>query len=186
MILSLLPFFIRPQTAILVSVLLMVASCTLRPVAEPDAMLITRNQVVKLPLIPDTELPLVKPDLKDVFVAESVMAVPNKSSQKSIDNIAFWLGEAGWAFEQDRLTTPKGESAYYYLTQVLAEDPINPQALAALEKIVQRYYVLLQVSLKQGKIEKAKIFLSRAEKVMPDHGRLVAMIELIENHAVKP
>ena len=122
---------------------------------------------------------------KAIAVAKKTPPVPSVSNQKPTDSVAFWLGEAGWAFEKDKLTTPKSESAYYYLSRVLAKEPRNPLALAALEKIVKRYYALLQASLNKGKVEQARVFWSRAKKVMPKHGELSTMKSLIDNHKVK-
>ena len=118
-------------------------------------------------------------------VAKKIIPVSLVSTQNPTDSVAFWLGEAGWAFEKDQLTTPKAKSAYYYLSKVLAKEPQNPLALAALEKIVQRYYVLLKVSLNKGKIEQARVFWSRAKKIIPKHNELAKMRALIENRNVK-
>ena len=170
---------------------------------------ITPTSEVPAPSIADSvslEVPQVEPKVKTASVTETSPPVsdltapaPNKampvakktspvlsvSNQSPTDSVAFWLGQAGWAFEKDKLTTPKSESAYYYLSRVLAKEPQNPLALAALEKIVKRYYALLQTSLNKGKVEQARVFWSRAKKVMPKHGELTMMKSLIDNHKVK-
>ena len=194
------PLF-RPRAVIAVSVFLMLTACVTQPPISSEAVPVVNDQVVDRSLIPTSELSLttpselslttssnIKPVVPVVSVAKKTtpVAVAVQSSNKPTDSIAFWLGEAGWAFEQDKLTTPTGESAYYYLTRVLTKEPRNPQALAALEKIVQRYYELLQASLTNGKVQQARVFLSRAKKVMPKHGQLTAMRKLIESHTVKP
>ena len=120
-----------------------------------------------------------------VPVAKKTAPVPLVSNQNPTDSVAFLLGAAGWAFEKDKLTTPKSESAYYYLSRVLAKEPQNPLVLVALEKIVQRYYTLLQASLNKDKVKQARVFWSRAKKVMPKHDGLTAMKALIDNHKVK-
>ncbi|MBT3436253.1 MAG: hypothetical protein HOH02_04470 [Oceanospirillaceae bacterium] len=102
------------------------------------------------------------------------------------DTVSFLLGEAGWAFSQDRLTTPKGNSAYDYLQRVLVEQPKNPQVLIALEQIVQRYYELVRRSLKQGKVAQAQVYLSRALRVLPAHAEGSAMLKLIAANQPKP
>ena len=105
----------------------------------------------------------------------------NKAAVTPKDSIGFWLGEAGWAFEKDKLTTPKGDNALYYLNRVLQKQPNNPQALQALEKLVQRYFVLLRSSLNQGKVAQARVFLTRAIKVLPKHSEYGAMQTLIDS-----
>ena len=200
------PLF-RPRAVIAVNVFLMLTACATQPPISSEAVPVVNDQVVDRSLIPTSELSLttpselslttpseltlttpsnIKPVVPVVSVANKTTPVAVQSSNKPTDSIAFWLGEAGWAFEQDKLTTPTGESAYYYLTRVLTKEPRNPQALAALEKIVQRYYELLQASLTNGKVQQARVFLSRAKKVMPKHGQLTTMRKLIESHAVKP
>ena len=82
------------------------------------------------------------------------------------------------------MTTPKSDNSYYYLTKVLAKEPDNTKAVAALEKIVERYYELLRSSLRQNKVQQARVFLSRASLVMPKHGQLATMRQLINDHDV--
>jgi hypothetical protein len=209
-----LPLFnplIRLKIAILVSVFLMLTACTAQQSISSKAEPVASGPVVEVPTpsIVDPgplEAPKVDSEVKMSSVTETsppvsdlTTPVPNKaipvtkkatpvpsvSNQSPTDSVAFLLGEAGWAFGKDKLTTPKGESAYYYLSRVLAKEPQNPLALAALEKIVKRYYVLLQASLNKGKVEQARVFWSRAKKVMPKHGELTTMKALIDNHKVK-
>ena len=144
------------------------------------------NKVILLAKIKTSIIKKAAPVIKTVAPgAKKIIPVPLVSTQNPTDSVAFWLGEAGWAFEKDQLTTPKAKSAYYYLSKVLAKEPQNPLALAALEKIVQRYYVLLKVSLNKGKVEQARVFWSRAKKIIPKHSELAKMRALIENHHVK-
>ena len=144
------------------------------------------NKAILLAKIKTSIIKKAAPVIKTVAPgAKKIIPVPLVSTQNPTDSVAFWLGEAGWAFEKDQLTTPKAKSAYYYLSKVLAKEPQNPLALAALEKIVQRYYVLLKASLNKGKIEQARVFWSRAKKIIPKHNELAKMRALIENRNVK-
>ena len=144
------------------------------------------NKAILLAKIKTSIIKKAAPVIKTVaHGAKKIIPVPLVSTQNPTDSVAFWLGEAGWAFEKDQLTTPKAKSAYYYLSKVLAKEPQNPLALAALEKIVQRYYVLLKASLNKGKVEQARVFWSRAKKIIPKHSELAKMRALIENHHVK-
>ena len=144
------------------------------------------NKAILLAKIKTSIIKKAAPVIKTVALgAKKIIPVPLVSTQNPTDSVAFWLGEAGWAFEKDQLTTPKAKSAYYYLSKVLAKEPQNPLALAALEKIVQRYYVLLKASLNKGKVEQARVFWSRAKKIIPKHSELAKMRALIENHHVK-
>jgi hypothetical protein len=203
---------LTPRVVIFSSVLLMLTACSTQPLTSSEKALVASDKVVGAPLIeasvssliaPLVEAsvsPLIAPSTsinEEVLLdeagagagasasAEKQASASIRPSQKPIDTIAIWLGEAGWAFEQDKLTTPKSQSAYYYLARVLAKDPNNPQALVALEKIVQRYYELLQSSLAQDRLAQARVYLSRAKKAMPKHKQLTAMRALIDGRAVQ-
>ncbi|MFT7178264.1 MAG: hypothetical protein ACI9EP_000036 [Oceanospirillaceae bacterium] len=197
------PLF-TPRVVIFSSVLLMLTACSAQPLTSSDKAPVASDKVVGAPLIEASASSLIAPLVEasvspliapSTFINEEVLLddagaekrvlATIKPSQKPIDTIAVWLGEAGWAFEQDKLTTPKNQSAYYYLARVLAKDPNNPQALAALEKIVQRYYELLQSSLAQDRLAQARVYLSRAKKVIPKHRQLTAMRALIDGRAVQ-
>ena len=199
------PLF-TPRVVIFSSVLLMLTACSVQPLTSSDKAPVASDKVVGAPLIEASVssliAPLVEASVSPLIAtstsineevqldeagagAEKQASASIKPSQKPIDTIAVWLGEAGWAFEQDKLTTPKNQSAYYYLARVLAKDPNNPQALVALEKIVQRYYELLQSSLAQDRLAQARVYLSRAEKVIPKHKQLTAMRALIDGRAVQ-
>lgn len=187
---TLLSLRFRPRAALLVSLLFMLAACAGLPSASPEGEGDVSDQLDESLAI-ETVTPLFTPEpavelvLPKVVLEKSVPALVVATGNTPTDAIAFWLGEAGWAFEQDKLTTPKGQSSYYYLTRVLAKEPNNPKAIAALEKIVARYYELLQASLTQGKVEQARVFWSRAKQVMPKHGQLPKMKRLIEGHVVQ-
>jgi hypothetical protein len=199
------PLF-TPRVVIFSSVLLMLTACSAQPLTSSDKAPVASDKVVGTPLIEASVssliAPLVEASVSPLIApstsineevlpdeagagAEKQASASIKPSQKPIDTVAVWLGEAGWAFEQDKLTTPKNQSAYYYLARVLAKDPNNPQALVALEKIVQRYYELLQSSLAQDRLAQARVYLSRAEKVIPKHKQLTAMRALIDGRAVQ-
>jgi len=151
-----------------------------KPIAKEVVPIVIQKVIQKKPMAKKV-ISIVE---REKPAAKQLIPVALEPSYKPADSIGFWLGEANWAFEQDKLTTPKDESAYYFLTLVLAKEPRNPQALQSLERIVQRYYVLLRAKLNQDKVEQARKLLSRAKKVMPKHGQLAAMRALIESHSV--
>ena len=156
------------------------APVTIAQVVEaPSATALEKPLVANL-----AAAPLVTKGLPKVGLKEVKPPLALASTNQPTDAIAFWLGEAGWAFEQDKLTTPKSDNSYYYLTKVLAKEPNNIKAVAALKKIVERYYELLRSSLSQNKVQQARVFLSRATLVMPKHGQLASMRQLIDDHAV--
>ncbi len=101
-------------------------------------------------------------------VAASVPPQPRKDMQPT-NAVQHWLAQADKAFKKDYLTTPASNNAYAYYGRVLLQEPDNRQALAGLEKIVQRYLNLALSSQRKGKQKQAKLFLQRANKVVPSH-----------------
>ena len=208
MTLTALRLFLRLNTVVFSSVFFMLTGCATQLPIKAQGQQVTNDQSVGLaqsspvlkalaPIEPSANLvPIVKDiteqksgvvknDTAKTQVSEVEVEVEIEvDNTQSSDGVAFLLGEAGWAFSNDKLTTPKGESAYYFLTQVLDRNPDNPQALDALEKIVQRYYELLRNSLKKGKLDQARVFWSRAKKVKPQHQKLNEMKALIDDYAV--
>lgn len=201
---------LRPCSVIFSSMLVILAGCAAQSPIETQGKPVSNSQGVTLaqpaaqvdtPVTPisavkldslaprvldaaDENPTLLQPVLKndDIKVQVNKVLVDNSMA---LDSVVFLLGEAGWAFSNDKLTTPKAENAYYFLTQVLDQDPNNKQALDALDKIVQRYYELLLSSLKKGKVEQARVFWSRAKKVNPQHQKLSAMKGLIDDYLAR-
>jgi hypothetical protein len=100
---------------------------------------------------------------------------PRKDMQPT-NAVSHWLALAEKAYAKDYLTTPAGINAYAYYGRVLLQEPDNRQALAGLEKIVQRYLSLALSSQRKGKAKQAKLFLQRANKVVPSH-KDIAVVE---------
>ena len=183
---------LKLRTGIPITLSLLLTACAGLTQTSPKEAPMTIEQVVEAPLATSLEkplevnlaaAPLVTRALPKVGLKEVKLSLVVASNNQPTDAIAFWLGEAGWAFEQDKLTTPKSDNSYYYLTKVLTKEPNNTKAKVALEKIVERYYELLRSSLRQNKVKQARVFLSRATLVMPEHGQLATMRQLIDGHA---
>ncbi len=145
--------------------------------------------------------PVSRPELKDKITSEQEagraqqIAVIDKSlHQPKKQNlpekptgegpIKGYLAAAKKAMKALRLTTPSRDNAYKYYQMVLAIDPDNAEALAGLQKIVDRYVGFIQKSKAEGKINLAKRTLKKAESVLPDdpglqsiHAELTAVKE---------
>jgi len=174
---------LKLRTGIPITLSLLLTACAgLTQTSSKEAPM-TIKQVVEVPSATSPEKPLIA-NLAVAPLETKVLPIVVASTNQPTDAIAFWLGEAGWAFEQDKLTTPKSDNSYYYLTKVLTKEPNNTKAIVALEKIVERYYELLRSSLRQNKVKQARVFLSRATLVMPEHSQLATMRKLIDDHAV--
>ena len=169
---------------------LMLQACAILPQKKLDAVPVVAEQIVESQSVAAPEAMSPSGSLATPAIAKPTLMLKSLTGQAPkllpsnppTDAVAFWLAEAGWAFNVDKLTTPKADNAYYYLSRVLAKEPYNRQALAALEQIVERYCALLQASLDQGKVDQARVFWSRAKQVIPQHSQLKAKLRLINKH----
>lgn len=96
------------------------------------------------------------------------------STPKSTDNnsIERHLASAEKAMREVRFTTPVGNNAYEHYQKVLLADPDNVEALAGLQKIVDGYIRLIEKASVEGQSNTARIYLQRAEAVLPNEPKL--------------
>lgn len=92
--------------------------------------------------------------------------------QTDAGSIRKLLAAAEKAMKAGRLTTPLRDNAYKYYQVVLAMEPDNAQALAGLQKIVGRYVQFIDKAKAEGRFNDAKLYLQRAEAVLPDDSKL--------------
>jgi len=83
-----------------------------------------------------------------------------------------YLAAAKKAMKAVHLTTPLKDNAYQYYQMVLAIEPNNAEALAGLQKIVDRYIQFIGKARAEGRLNDAKLYLQRAESVLPDDPKL--------------
>lgn len=97
-----------------------------------------------------------------------------KVAEKTIgeDAIKAHLAAAEKAMRAERLTTPRKDNAFKYYQRVLEADPDNAEALAGLQKIVNRYVQFIAKARVDGKLNEARLYLQRAESVLPDDPEL--------------
>jgi len=87
-------------------------------------------------------------------------------------SISRHLAAAEKAMKAGRLTTPLRDNAYKYYQTVLAMEPDNAQALTGLQKIAGRYVQFIGKAKAEGRLNDAKLYLQRAEAVLPDDPKL--------------
>ncbi|PSJ18729.1 protein kinase domain-containing protein [Nitrosomonas supralitoralis] len=109
--------------------------------------------------------------MADVSPSQSTQ---QSSSVKPIDSglIKKHLTAAEKSMIAERLTTPSRDNAYKYYQMVLAIEPDNAEALAGLQRIVGRYIQFIEKSKAEGKFDAVKLYLQRAESVLPDDPNL--------------
>jgi len=82
------------------------------------------------------------------------------------------LAAAGKAMKAERFTTPARDNAHKYYQMVLAMEPHNAEALEGLQKMVDRYIQFIEKSRAEGKLDAARLYLQRAESILPDDPKL--------------
>ena len=114
--------------------------------------------------------------IQQLEVVDKSLSLPSKQvpSKKAPDNnsIKWYLAAAEKAMGEMRFTTPVGNSAYEYYQTVLVTDPSNAEALAGQRKIVDWYIRLIEEARAEGLPNTARVYLQRAEAVLPDEPKL--------------
>ncbi|SFK59319.1 Serine/threonine protein kinase [Nitrosomonas aestuarii] len=87
------------------------------------------------------------------------------------------LNAAENAIKHERLTTPSSDNAYQYYQMVLAMEPDNAQALAGLQRIVDRYIQFIESTKHRAELDTARLYLQRAESVLPNDPKLQSIRE---------
>ena len=80
----------------------------------------------------------------------------------------------------DRLMTPAGDNAVTHFRAVLGVDPENPQARRGLERIADRYGVLVRDAIDDGALRRADRLLGNLAAVAPRHADLERLRERVE------
>lgn len=95
-------------------------------------------------------------------IVEPLPAVDEAAVQRLLD-------AAREALAEDRLTTPAERSAYGYYRQILDMAPAHPAATHGLERIVERYIVLVRRAIERERWPSAQTLLQRASLVDNAH-----------------
>ncbi len=90
---------------------------------------------------------------------------PAESGAAASEEVEALLALAAEDLEADRLTTPAEQNAFDRYSRALALAPDNQDALAGLDAIVERYFVLSSAAVRRGEFNKAVTLLLRAESV---------------------
>lgn len=86
-----------------------------------------------------------------------------------VDPVAGLLAQANDALLHYRLTTPREISAYDKFTEILKIDPTHKAARNGLNRIIEKYLGLISVALKDEQLNRAQLYVDRAEQVANRH-----------------
>ena len=106
----------------------------------------------------------------DTLSLLKAQVTPRKTAAS--DSTKRLLAAAEKAIGEMRFTTPVGNSAYEFYQMVLLADPTNAEALAGLRIIVDKYIRLIEEARVEGLSNTARVYLQRAEAVLPNEPKL--------------
>lgn len=127
-----------------------------KPAAEPEPVEEQQQAVIE-PLTPQPE----SQQLPEKSIDEKAVKVHLTAAEKAMKAV--------------RYTTPQKDNAYQHYQKVLAIDPDNAEALAGLQKIVDRYVQFIAKARIDGRLDEARLYLQRAESVLPNDPKLASI-----------
>ena len=90
-----------------------------------------------------------------------------------------WL--ADHSLEENRLTQPPADNAFYYYSRLLAMDPDNPSARRGFASIAERFVVLAEEQFSQGNYGKAQAYIALGLQVQPNNEALISLQSFIDD-----
>ena len=100
---------------------------------------------------------------------------PPTRSAANRKKLSGYLASAKNRLKDDKLTTPKGDSAYHYYHAALRIDPNNKSAKSGLKHIADRYAILTSAAISRYDHARASKYLTRGLTVDPSHKRLQSL-----------
>lgn len=87
-----------------------------------------------------------------------------------------WLGQH--SLNEQRLTAPATDSAYYYFSRVLQLDPGNVPGHAGISAIAKAYAVLAEAAIDRGDMDRARAYVALGRQLDPKNEALQIMADL--------
>ena len=78
-----------------------------------------------------------------------------------------------------RFTTPKHANAYDILQAILKLDPNNQQAIKGIDQVVDGYFYLAQLRLKNNQIKLAQLYIKKGLEIRHQHPGLIKLKNLV-------
>ncbi len=110
--------------------------------------------------------------------AVATESVPGMSKQ-DVARALQWLAKN--SLEENRLTQPPADNAYYYFSRLLALDPENKAAKDGFSKIAENYMVLAEREFSGRNYGKAQAYIALGLQVDPDNKPLLELRSFLEH-----
>jgi hypothetical protein len=118
--------------------------------------------------------------------APPATADPPPQTGATEPTLAALLEKAQEQLATDHLSYPADDSAHYYYTEVLKQDPEHPAANRGLDRIADRYAELAQREIDRGRTLRARRHLSQGLAIRPRHERLIRLTNRLNRPAATP
>ena len=105
-----------------------------------------------------------------------------KSAISKTELINNLLQKASHAMTTKKFTTPDGDNAFKYYSNVLKLDKNNKDALKGINSIAERYHDLAEAQFKSQNLTKALDLISTGLMISPEHQKLIALNKKIKHH----
>ena len=116
----------------------------------------------------------------DTALVASAQSTANRSTApvevETIKAALVWLGQH--ALQQQHLTTPPQDCAYYYFSRVLQLEPANTAAASGIHAIAQRYAELADATLARGDFKFARRYIALGRQLDPASEALRMLADL--------
>jgi tRNA A-37 threonylcarbamoyl transferase component Bud32 len=106
----------------------------------------------------------------------SATTAPGSVDTAGVVTAMLWLGQH--SLNQQRLTSPPTDSAYYYFSRVLQLDPTNAAAHAGIAAIAKAYALLAESAMSRGEAAQARAYVALGRQLDPRNEALQVMAEL--------
>lgn len=124
----------------------------------------------EMPSEPDTDIPEEAEPQEEITEAQGEIEEDQPAMR-----LQQQLAQAEDYLARDALGSPKGANAIETYNAILAEHPEQPDALAGLTRVAQRYWQLAKAREQQGQLESALQMANRGLALQPEHVELVEL-----------
>ncbi len=133
---------------------------------ETDAADVGESLIAQTPALPAED------ELADIRPLSDAADEADEMQSTAPHVISQHLAAAEEAIKALRMTTPAGDNAYEHYQAVLAVDPDNAKAHAGIQKMVDTYVYLIEKAIAEDELDKARVYLQRAENIKPGSPKL--------------
>jgi len=135
---------------------------------------VSTNTILTVPA-PDTP-----PSPASVTTETGMTPAPLSTAQNvsnEVKQALLWLGKQ--SLEEQKLTHPPKDNAYYYFSKLLEIDPGNSKARSGMISIAERYAILAETELANNEFDKTRSYIEIGLRINPENTTLLSLRKLV-------